>query len=82
MIKSEDFGRAFWLDSDNEFCSAPLLTDGTVDSENFDYVTEWTDLEGISLDKLLTIHKNLVIKNYIETTQHFNFRNQIIKESN
>ncbi len=60
MIHSMAFGRAFWLDDDDEFCSAPWLEDGTVLTEQMDYVSEWNDLEGVSLDKLFVIHRNLV----------------------
>ena len=60
MIHSMAFGRAFWLDDDDEFCSAPWLEDGTVLTEQMDYVSEWTDLEGVSLHKLFVIHRNLV----------------------
>ena len=60
MIHSMAFGRAFWLDDNDEFCSAPWRQDGTVDMEHQDYVGEWNDLEGVSLDKLFTIHRNLV----------------------
>ena len=60
MIHSMAFGRAFWLDENDEFCSAPWLEDGTVLTEQMDYVSEWTDLEGVSLDKLFVIHRNLV----------------------
>ena len=31
MIHSMAFGRAFWLDDNDEFCSAPWRTDGSVD---------------------------------------------------
>jgi hypothetical protein len=27
----------------------------------WDYVSEWTDLEGVDLDKLLYIHKDLIL---------------------
>ena len=60
VIHSMAFGRAFWLDDNDEFCSAPWRQDGTVDMEQRDYVSEWTDLEGVSLDKLFVIHRNLV----------------------
>ena len=36
MIHSMAFGRAFWLDDDDEFCSAPWRQDGTVDMEQQD----------------------------------------------
>ena len=78
-ILSEEFGRTFWLDWENEFCSAPTFKNGETDYEKWDYVSEWQDLEGINLDALLNIHKNLVIKDYIETTEKFNFRYQILR---
>ena len=73
MIHSMAFGRAFWLDENDEFRSAPWRQDGTVDMEQQDYVSEWTDLEGVSLDKLFIIHRNLVLKhgtNQVEVGQH------------
>ena len=73
MIHSMAFGRAFWLDEDEEFCSAPWRQDGTVDMEQQDYVGEWTDLEGVSLHKLFIIHRNLVLgkgTNQVEVGQH------------
>ena len=56
MIHSESFGRAFWLDDDNEFRSCPLFVNNEPDLDQIDYVSEWTDLEGVALDKLLYIH--------------------------
>ena len=56
MFKSEHFGRAFWVDSNNEFKSCPLFVNNEPDYSQEDYVSEWTDLEGISLDKLFYIH--------------------------
>ena len=60
MIHSESFGRAFWLDDDNEVCSAPWRKDGTVDMAQMDYVSEWTDLEGVNMDILTNIIKRLI----------------------
>ena len=57
MYLSEHFGRAFWLDDANEFRSCPLFVNNIPDFDQVDYVSEWTDLEGISLDKLLYIHR-------------------------
>ena len=62
MIHSLHFGRAFWLDDDKEFCSAPWRKDGTVEDLNWDYVSEWCDLEGLDLGRLLDIHKTLIIE--------------------
>ena len=60
MIHSESFGRAFWLDEENEVCSAPWRVDGTVDTDNMDYVSEWTDLEGVDMYRLMDIVKRLI----------------------
>ena len=70
MIHSESFGRAFWLDDDNELCSAPWRKGGTVDewvNESWDYVSEWNDLEGVDMGKLLGIHKELIIEKHTNT---------------
>ena len=57
MYLSEHFGRAFWVDSSNEFRSCPLFVNNKPDYSQADYVSECTDLEGVSLDKLLYIHR-------------------------
>ncbi len=57
MYQSNEFGRLFWVDDELELRSCPMFKDGTGDFENDDYVSEWTDLEGLSLEKLLSIHK-------------------------
>ena len=57
MYKSNSFGRIFWVDSNNEFKSCPLKVDNTGDFDQIDYVSEWTDLEGLDLNKLLEIHR-------------------------
>ena len=43
MLRSYSFGRHFWLDEENEICSAPWRNDCTVDTANMDYVGDWTD---------------------------------------
>ena len=60
MIHSESFGRAFWLDDNNEICSAPWCNDGTVDIAQMDYVADWTDMEGVSMYGLMDIVKRLI----------------------
>ena len=60
MIHSESFGRAFWLDDDNEVCSAPWRVDGTVDTAQMDYVSEWQDMEGVDMMRLMDIVKRLI----------------------
>ena len=57
MYKSETFGRIFWIDDDYEFKSCPLNVDGTGDFDTWDYVSEWTDWEGVDMNLLLGIHR-------------------------
>mgnify|MGYP001158068784 FL=1 len=61
MINSDTFGMTFWLDDDNEFCYCPTFTNNTPDLHNWGYVSEWMDLEGVNLSKLLDIHKSLLL---------------------
>ena len=73
MFKSDTFGRAFWLDVNNEFRSCPLFVNNEPDLDQIDYVSEWTDLEGLDLDKLLNIHrKELINKMEYEGKYDFN----------
>jgi len=57
MYSSETFGRLFWIDDDYEFKSCPLNVDGTGDFDCDDYVSEWTDWEGVDMNLLLGIHR-------------------------
>ena len=57
MFKSKTFGRAFWVDSNYDFRSCPLFNNNEPDLDHIDYVSEWQDLEGLELDKLLEIHR-------------------------
>ena len=57
MYSSETFGRIFWVDDDYEFKSCPLCVDGTGDFDCDDYVSEWTDWEGVDMNLLLGIHR-------------------------
>ena len=57
MYASETFGRLFWVDDDFEFKSCPLNVDGTGDFDTWDYVSEWTDWEGVDYNLLLAIHR-------------------------
>ena len=56
MFKSNKFGRIFWVDDNNDFKSCPLCVDGTGDFTCEDYVSEWTDWEGVDMDLLFSIH--------------------------
>ena len=84
MFKSEHFGRAFWVDYKNEFRSCPLKLNNEPDFEYADYVSEWQDLEGLDLNKLLNIHKiellNVVrIKNTYEPND-YNYTQELYNE--
>ena len=57
MYSSEAFGRLFWVDDELEFNSCPQFTDGTGDFEQEDYVSDWTDLEGVNISLLFDIYK-------------------------
>ena len=59
-IHSEHFGRAFWLDENNDVCSAPLTNDGGVDIEQMDYLADWVDMEGVSMFQLMDIISTLI----------------------
>ena len=61
MYSSEHFGRIFWVDDELEFKSCPLNVDGTGDFDCEDYVSEWTDWEGVDMNELLAIHKVCIL---------------------
>ena len=63
MYRSNSFGRIFWIDINNDFRSCPLKLDNTGDYEYVDYVSEWQDLEGLDLNKLLNIHRIELLNN-------------------
>ena len=57
MYSSSTFGRIFWVDDDYEFRSCPLCIDGTGDFDMEDYVSEWTDWEGVNMEILFNIYR-------------------------
>ena len=57
MYSSGTFGRIFWVDDELEFKSCPLCVDGTGDFDCEDYVSDWTDWDGVNMDLLFNIHK-------------------------
>ena len=61
MLMSLHFGRHFWLDDDNNMMSCPTFVDGQPDILNEDYVCEWDEISSTDLDKLLHIHRSLVL---------------------
>ena len=60
MIQSKAFGRTFWLDADDNFKSAPTLVSGGADYEARDYVSDWQDWDGVNVDLLFAIHRQLL----------------------
>ena len=64
MFKSNHFGRIFWVDDKDDFKSCPLNVDETGDFDSWDYVSEWTDWEGVDYDKLFNIHQACVINKH------------------
>ena len=61
MYSSETFGRLFWVDDNLDLQSCPQNIDGTGDFNCSDYVSEWTDWEGVDYNKLLDIHKFCIL---------------------
>ena len=59
MIHSMHFGSAFWLDEEDQLCSCPWRKDGTVEKDNWDYVSERTEWEGVNMQFLLQLHSRL-----------------------
>ena len=57
MFYSKSFGRIFWVDDNHDFKSCPWNVDGTGDFEAEDYVSEWTDWEGVNMSLLFQIHR-------------------------
>ena len=58
-IESEDFGRHFFIDIGFNFISAPSLKSGGYDESQFDYGSNWTDMEGVNLNELFGIYRDL-----------------------
>ena len=58
-IEREEFGRHFFIDIAFEFISAPSLKSGGYDESQLDYVSNWTDLEGVNLHELFGIYRDL-----------------------
>ena len=61
MYSSENFGRLFWVDDNFDFKSCPENVDGTGDFDAEDYVSEWSDWEGVNYDILFKIHQACVL---------------------
>ena len=61
MFCSKSFGRIFWVDENHDFKSCPQKLDGTGDFDMEDYVSEWTDWEGVNYETLFNIHQSCVL---------------------
>ena len=57
MYSSDAFGRIFWVDDNLDFKSCPQFVDGTGDFDQEDYVSDWTDWEGVNMSLLFQIHR-------------------------
>ena len=58
-IESEEFGRHFMIDIGFNFISAPSLQSGGYDESQLDYVSNWTEWEGVNMNKLFDIYRDL-----------------------
>ena len=58
-IESEEFGRHFFIDIAFDFISAPSFKEGGYDESQLDYVSNWSDWEGVEMSKLFEIYKDL-----------------------
>tara|TARA_B100000287_G_C20335467_1_gene663555 strand:+ start:459 stop:695 length:237 start_codon:yes stop_codon:yes gene_type:complete len=72
MYSSESFGRIFWVDDNYDFKSCPQFVDGTGDFDNYDYVEDWTDWEGVNISLLFKIHRFCILnkKDYAGSLTH------------
>ena len=61
MYSSETFGRIFWVDDNYDLKSCPQNVDETGDFDAEDYVSDWTDWEGVDMNELLAIHKVCIL---------------------
>ena len=79
MYSSEAFGRLFWVDDELEFKSCPQFIDGTGDFEQDDYVSDWTDLEGVNIGLLFDIYKVEILNkiNHGGSILHKDFAHEI-----
>ena len=58
-IESEEFGRHFFIDIAFDFISAPSFKEGGYDESKLDYVSNWSDWEGVEMSKLFEIYRDL-----------------------
>ena len=58
-IESEEFGRHFFIDIAFDFISAPSFKEGGYYESQLDYVSNWSDWEGVEMSKLFEIYRDL-----------------------
>ena len=58
-IESEELGRHFFIDIAFDFISAPSFKEGGYDESQLDYVSNWSDWEGVEMSKLFEIYRDL-----------------------
>ena len=58
-FESQEFGRHFFIDANFEFLSAPSFKSGGYDEQQLGYVSEWSDWEGVNMDKLFGIYRTM-----------------------
>ena len=58
-IESEEFCRHFFIDIAFDFISAPSFKEGGYDESQLDYVSNWSDWEGVEMSKLFEIYRDL-----------------------
>ena len=61
MFWSNYFGRIFWVDDNMNFKSCPQNIDETGYFDHEDYVSEWTDWDGVNMDLLFDIHQSCIV---------------------
>jgi len=66
MYNSDKFGMTFWIDINNDFCYCPTFNDNKPDKDQWGYVSEWTDFEGVDLNELLHIHRRLITEKVMQ----------------
>ena len=59
-FESQEFGRHFFIDANFEFLSAPSFKSGGYDEQQLGYVSEWSEWEGVNMDKLFGIYRTMV----------------------
>ena len=69
MYNSDKFGMTFWIDNNNDFCYCPTFNDNKPDKEQWGYVSEWVDFEGVDLNELLHIHRRLITEKILQLTE-------------